>query len=300
MGNLCCTAANHKEGHHHPAEELALENKTQTVPYSSATGRLRLQKIKMSSLGKSRARSGDAPFSWRTALDNRDLGSQEAYDKARASLQAAEHAKAFDAEVWSSSSTIEQEAVELVKKIRLYDWDNTYGQPFDANGLTGKRAAGQHFLGNVDLIDKTRLMEVARRLPKGAHLHIHFNACLPGKFLLRQARDIDSMYIRSTLPLTTPENLAASRISFMVMTPHEATHEKASDGSQKYVPLGDVWTPDYICNSWMLYKDFQRLFRVETENGEVLRKTRGAEAWLERKMQIGEEEAHGTHQTGRG
>jgi hypothetical protein len=54
----------------------------------------------------------------------------------------------------------------------------------------------QHFLGNVDLINQTLLFEVATKMPKGAHLHIHFNSCLPARFLIEQARDVDAMYIR--------------------------------------------------------------------------------------------------------
>jgi adenosine deaminase CECR1 len=290
MGILfCCTGAD-KEGDDPP------ESKTPILSHSEAPRRL--YKLKMPQINKPGTRT---QLSWRTAIsETQDFVDLAAYEKARGSLHDAERARAFDAEVEATASSIERQASEIVRKIRLYDWDNTYGQPFDANGLTGKRAAGQHFLGNVDLINKTRLLKVAKKMPKGSHLHIHLNACLPAQFLIRQARDIDAMYIRSTQPLTTAENIAASRISFMVMTPHEATHVKTADGAEKYVSLSNLWDPEYVSNTWMSYKEFQRRFKLRDENGETLRGTYGAEAWLEKKMQIGEEEAHGTHQTGRG
>jgi adenosine deaminase CECR1 len=50
----------------------------------------------------------------------------------------------------------------------------------------------------------------------------------------------------------------------------------------------------------MPYKQFQRQFDFTDEKGQILRKTHGAETWLERKMLISEEEAHNAHQSGKG
>ncbi|KAF4637969.1 hypothetical protein G7Y89_g121 [Cudoniella acicularis] len=238
---------------------------------------------------------------WKAAFTKREFDDPVAYNHARAELQTIERSRAFDAEEIAGASKIERDAAALVRRIRNYDYDNTYGKSHDAHGHpTGKRTQGEHFLGNVDLINKTQLMKVAKRMPKGAHLHIHFNSCLPAKFLIQQARDIDAMYIRSTLPLTSQANLDASRISFMVMTYREATHVKEAHGKEHKVGLGDVFHPNYVCNRWMRYKQFQEQFELDVGNGEILEGTSGAETWLERKMVISEEEAHGTHQTSRG
>ncbi|KAM0195396.1 hypothetical protein ACHAPC_000591 [Botrytis cinerea] len=236
----------------------------------------------------------------RLAIEKREFDTPEDYNKALQALQLVERRTAFDAKAEELASDVEKRAAKIVQRIRNYDWDNTYGKSVDAKGLaTGKRTQGEHFLGNVDLINRTELMKIAKRMPKGAHLHIHFNSCLPARFLIKQARDIDAMYIRSTLPLTSPENYTASRISFMVMTPHEATHVKGEE-KETYVPLGDVTDIDYVSNRWMPYKQFQRQFNFIDENGERLSGTSGAETWLERKMLISEDEAHGCSQTGRG
>ena len=286
MGALCSTID--KDGDDPP------ESKAQAQAQTHLPRRLH----KMPQIGRPGTRSQQ---SWKAAISHREFETVGAYNKALEDLQLAEKAIAFDAEATATASKIERLAAALLKKIQAYDWDTTYGQPFDAQGhATGKRTEGEHFLGNVDLINRTELMKVARRMPKGAHLHIHFNSCLPAKFLIQQARDIDAMYIRSTLPLTSPENMKASRISFMVMTPHEATHTKDAAGVETYVPLGDIWESSYTCNTWMPYKQFQNEFEFVDEDGQVYKKTSGAERWLERKMLISEEEAHGSPQTGRG
>jgi adenosine deaminase CECR1 len=286
MGVLCSTID--KDGDDPP------ESKAQDQAQPHAPRRLQ----KMPQIGRPWTRSQQ---SWEAAVGHREFETLAAYTEALKDLQLAESSIAFDAEVTATASKIEARAAALLKKIRASDWENIYGPPFDAQGhATGKRTEGEHFLGNVDLINRTKLMEVARQMPKGAHLHIHFNSCLPGKFLIQQARNIDAMYIRSTLPLTSPENMATCRISFMVMTPHEATHTKSADGIETHVPLGNIWGPSYIRNTWMPYKQFQQEFKFEDKDGQVYEETSGAEMWLERKMLISEEEAHGTQQTGRG
>lgn len=238
---------------------------------------------------------------WRDAIEKREFESPEEYNAARRDLQLAEKAVAFDHDVVATASKTERLAVDLVRKIIAYDLAQARSNTIDSTGQTAQpRIPGDHFLGNVDLINKTELMKVAKRMPKGAHLHIHFNSCLPAKFLIQQARNIDAMYIRSTKSLTTPQNCADSRISFMVMTRHEATHVKGSDGLETETPLGNVFDANYVPNQWMLYKEFQQAFLLVDENQVSLEGTEGAETWLERKMIITEEEAHGTQQTGKG
>jgi len=274
MGGLCSSI--NKDG-----DERPRERKFQSPPQASRSRRLHLME---SARHSNRYSSG-----WRVALDG-GFETPEAYEAARKDMQTEEMTRAFDADVVKSSSSIERKAVEIVKKIRWFDREQTYGSDVDA----------RHFLGTVDLINQTELFKVAKRMPKGSHLHVHFNSCLPAAFLIRQARDISAMYIRSTLPLVTLENLAATRISFMVMTLQEATHLKGDDGSLTYVPLGDLLDYKYTSNAWMPYKDFQRRFKYVDQSGKILEGTHGAESWLETKMQISEEEAHSFQQTGRG
>lgn len=273
-----------------------MESKTPSAPTSPR----RLHKMPQSKGPFTRSRS--KPPNWRDAIQKREFDSPEEYNAALGRLQLAEKAVAFDHEVFATASEIEIRAVELVRKIILRDRESAKNISQNDPGQSSRNTLpGDHFLGNVDRINGTELMKVAKRMPKGAHLHIHFNSCLPAQFLIQQARNIDAMYIRSTEPLTTPQNWTDSRISFMVMTQHEATHTKGSDGVETETPLGNVFHVDYVPNRWMPYKHFQQKFRFfDDENQVLLKGTKGAETWLERKMVISEEEAHGTQQTGKG
>jgi hypothetical protein len=126
--------------------------------------------------------------------------SVENYEETRALLIAKENSQAFDWQAVATASTIEKRANELVAAIRNTDEEEIYGKLKDRHGR--KRDPAHHFLGNVDLINQTELFKVAKRMPKGAHLHCHFNSCLRPEFLLGHARGRESMYIRSTCPLT--------------------------------------------------------------------------------------------------
>lgn len=96
-----------------------------------------------------------------------------------------------------------------------------------AQGWQGQlhpRWAGDHFLYNQPLIDgaapdasKSQLLQIMDRMPKGAHLHIHFNSTLPPEFLLREAARQPHMRIWSTLPLTSCENLDLCEIQFSIL-----------------------------------------------------------------------------------
>ena len=45
-----------------------------------------------------------------------------------------------------------------------------------AVGIDTKKHSVEHFLSITDLIEQTQLFAICRDMPKGAHLHIHFNA----------------------------------------------------------------------------------------------------------------------------
>ncbi|KAI0999856.1 hypothetical protein K3495_g8341 [Podosphaera aphanis] len=248
--------------------------------------------------------NGTQPFLYgKTVPMDEELEDPISYNIAREKLKRAEKERAFDASTTVNSSDIEIQAARLVRKIVEYDQENTFGEKNNMYDQLSGKNHGEHFLGNVDLINKTELMKVAKKMPKGAHLHIHFNSCLPARFLLRQARNIDAMYIRSTLALTNSENMDRARISFMVMTLYEATHTTDPDGHEQYVPLGNVWDENYIPNRWMPYRKFHTEFDPHdtwNERQYGLERTVAAELWLEKKMQFTEDEAHHSKQTGHG
>lgn len=291
MGILCSTID--KEG------DDPTEGKAHVHQLPSAPGRF----LKMPQFFGHSTRSQQRP-NWKDAIEEREFVTTDDYNKARDNLEAAEKERSFDQEVYFRATDREKRANDIVRRLRNYDRDHTYGKSQPGDSPEGKRTEGQHFLGSVQHIQSTELFKVARRMPKGAHLHIHFNSCLRARFLIEQARDIKAMYIRSTLPLTAHQYWVDSRISFSVLTTREATHVKDTDGVERDHGLGDIFQSNYESNRWMSYQDFQSKF-IKYEEDDRTKSitgwgTKGAEDWLEQKMLISEEEAHGTQQTGKG
>ncbi len=201
--------------------------------------------------------------------------SVESYEEARATLIAREHLQAFDGRAVATASELEKRANELISAIRKTDEKDVYGALRDRHGR--QRTVADHFLGNVDLINKTELLKVAKKMPKGAHLHCHFNSCLRPEFLIGHARGRESMYIRSTCPLTSEQAMQQAEISFLVQPPQ---------------PEGvNLFSEDYVAQSWMKYPSFCEIFPGGLE---------AAEKWLIWKMLLNEEEAYNTYQTGTG
>jgi adenosine deaminase CECR1 len=197
------------------------------------------------------------------------------YEEARAALIARENSRAFDGRAVATASDLEKRANELVGAIRENDERDVYGALRDKHGR--QRTVADHFLGNIDLINKTELLKVAQKMPKGAHLHCHFNSCLRPEFLLEHARDRESLYIRSTCPLTSEQAMQQAEISFLVQPPQ---------------PEGvNLFSEDYVTQTWMSYPKFCEVF----PGGLV-----AAENWLIWKMLLNEEEVYNTYQTGTG
>jgi adenosine deaminase CECR1 len=291
MGVLCSTVDK--------TEDEPTEGKAQNQPFSHTSHRLHKMPRFVASAKETRS-----AVRWEERiLKGGEYVDVKDYDKARAQLQLAEKHSNFDAEIASNPLDYEEEAAELVRKIRMYDWQTTYGVSHDDEAHPKKpRPGGDHFLGNVDLINETELFKVAKKMPKGAHLHVHFNSCLSQEFLIQQARDVEAMYIKSNVRLTQkePKSFVSSRIAFNVMTRDNATKYRDAKGVESRRPLGDIFDVSYIPDTWMSYRDFQRRFRFRSESGQILIGTDGAETWLAQKMLISEEEAHGVHQTSHG
>jgi adenosine deaminase CECR1 len=198
----------------------------------------------------------------------------QSYEEARATLIARENLQAFDGRAIAIASDLEKRANEVVIAIRKADEKDVYGALRDSNGR--QRKVADHFLGNVDLINKTELLKIAKRMPKGAHLHCHFNSCLRPEFLIQHARGRESMYIRSTCPLSSPQAMQQAEISFLVQAPQP-------DGV-------NLFDENYVAQSWMKYTKFCDAF----PGGGL----EAAEKWLIWKMLLNEEEVHNTYQTG--
>jgi adenosine deaminase CECR1 len=178
--------------------------------------------------------------------------------------------EAFDARVIAQASQTEKRAKKIVKEIKnsdivVYKNDN--------------KDVGDSFLKNVDTIERTELFKVAKKMPKGSHLHCHFNTGLKPSFGIEQARGRSPMCIKSTLPLATQENKDNSEIAFQVYPVEDDNDEKTAKNK-------DIFSPSYSGGKnadWMRYNDFCNEFDGGLE---------ACEEWLSSKMVLTEKQVY--------
>ncbi|PWW76862.1 Metallo-dependent hydrolase [Tuber magnatum] len=211
-----------------------------------------------------------------TATESLSLStcSQDEYERVREKLLARDRGVAFDTQAIARATKLERSADQVVKRIRQHERAHLGVSPSNGSG------SSEHFLGNLENINRSQLMEISKMMPKGAHLHCHFNTCLHPSFLIRQARGMKSMFIRSSVALVRPEDFVRAAISFAVLPPD--------------TPGSDIFDWGYSSLEWAPYPDFLERFPGEMLGGE------GPESWLANKMIIREQEAHDIHQTTHG
>jgi len=218
----------------------------------------------------------------------------------------------------SKDDQAERKAGVIIHGIREYERRVTFGN-LASEAIPGPdtRDMGGQFLTNKERIDTASLLyKIAKAVPKGCLLHLHFNAELHPELLLLQAREIDNIYIRSIRPLITDEDLSLTEMVFNVLDPAQVD------------PNVDIFSPTYPGNAtnwktdewkwrvWMKWDDFRKSFdekgygkkwaqrentiEIEvphtcSEPGQV--SLRPAENWLKAKMVLSTEEAYDPSQT---
>jgi adenosine deaminase CECR1 len=207
------------------------------------------------------------------------------YEEQRRSLLAEEKTESFDGQAILTASAQERRANDIVTEIRQRDAELFYN--------SGRDIAGQvmtpeiHFVGNASNIESTQLFKIAQRMPKGAHLHCHFNSCLPPRFLLQQAKNNAHMYIKSNLALASEDNRERAEIQFQMHVLEEEMHLEASVSllDNSYQATFDAKDKR---RGWYSYDKF-----LQEYPGGAL----AAEDWLNSKLLFTEEEVHGVSQT---
>lgn len=208
------------------------------------------------------------------------------YFSYRQKLAEHEDSIAFDSRCRARATELEQRVDAILHRLRCRDASRVYGSAKPRRGHAGQmhpRFAGDHFLSNVDLIDQTALFDVAHRMPKGTHLHIHFNACLPPKALLDIAKGMDRMFVTSDLPLISDsdfENFDKCELQFSILSP------------EKEKP-GDIFSSSYQARQTMKLSAFLQRFSQYYSRATV-------DQWLLAKLLFEEQETHGLLQTSLG
>lgn len=208
------------------------------------------------------------------------------YFRQRAELERRERTLAFDHACAQNATPEEIRANGILQRLKRRDRRRVYSAAPPRTGFGGQvhpRREGDHYLSNAPLIARTDVFQLARRMPKGAHLHIHFNSCLPPAVLLGVAAGMERMFITSDIPLTPEDDFSAfwrCEIQFSMLPP------------EREVP-GDLFSAGYTPRQTMRYQEFLAKF---ANSGYP----HTAEEWLTQKLAFSEDEAHDKLQTSYG
>lgn len=220
----------------------------------------------------------------RTALNPQQMD----YEQQKQRLVANDPYRSWDYKAVKTATEQEKKAAHIIWKLREHERDNIFGNTA-TEAIPGPHTKdmGGQFLTNRDLITtKSDVYKIAVQMPKGAHLHLHFNAELAPDELIEKAKERpEHMFVRSTQPILTEKDFQETEIVFSVLP---ANTTKVNLFSKDYKP--DFRTPG--STPWMLWKDFR----------EVYQRMRGHDAddWAKKKMILDEQEVYGMEQTTNG
>jgi adenosine deaminase CECR1 len=248
----------------------------------------------------------------------------EAYNKSHDELTEKEELNAWDREVRPKATStskldeVESDAARILRVLREYERKTTFGNlPSEAIPGPETLDMGGQFLTNKDRIEtRSMVYQIAHMVPKGALLHLHFNAELSPELLLEQAKNMDTMYIRSIRPLLTEQDLFETEMVFSVLASSDV-EANVDIFSPEYPGTGTNWKQDeWKRKVWMKWSIFQRQFMIKFPKAggqEPLAAPEGpqriccgaprqirlnpAETWLKSKMVLSLEEAYGSNQT---
>lgn len=218
------------------------------------------------------------------------------YKESRQTAMRIEASMGFEFAFEEKATAVEKRANKILQWIKEHDlkvYENA-GKRTDSLGQLHPRFYGDHFLSNVELIEKTMLFRLCQAMPKGAHLHIHFNANLHPGFLLGVAAKMDRMYIWSSMALTDKAAFDQCRIQFSILS-ESSLNEKNSSGAGAVNIFQRAYDsyPDRDAGAgWMPFKSFKKAFPRSTKMD--------VDRWLQRKLVFHEEETHNSLQTAMG
>ncbi|KAK1754197.1 hypothetical protein QBC47DRAFT_302869 [Echria macrotheca] len=215
-----------------------------------------------------------------------NINNIEEYFTIRSQILEREASVGFDWSCQHKASDNEYRANAILQTLRHNDNLRVYERAPARQGYGGqehRRVCGDHFLSNADLIEETDVFKVAQKMPKGAHLHLHFNANLPPDFLLDIAKKMPRMFITSTDPLISDNdyiNYKKCEIQFRIRS--EADE----------LP-GNLFSSEYERGQTMQFSQFIREFPSHYMKASV-------DDWLKSKLVFNEEEVHHCLQTVKG
>ncbi|KZV69050.1 adenosine deaminase-like growth, partial [Peniophora sp. CONT] len=197
-----------------------------------------------------------------------------AYEAARAELIASDRALRRDNARIASASDGEKRADEKIRALRAQEAQGVWDGENIPNVFPG-----MGFLVCKDIIDRTELFKIVRKMPKGALLHAHLDACVDKSKLLALAYEYPQMHIRIEHGVT-PERMADQlpTLAPLAVSPFAAGSNAGMSAAQGYV--GDTWIP---------------LVEARKAFDTALGGPEGFDKWILDTQMVNPGEAYGTH-----
>lgn len=229
--------------------------------------------------------------------------SSNQYSEKRKALVADDRGHSWDHKATLTASENELRAARILSNIREHERidPELYGNlPGEAIPSDQTHDMGGRFLFNQNSIERSKAFAIAKRMPKGSHLHLHFNSEIPAEHLFPHARKLTgTMFIRSTRALNSEEGFRTCEIVFNVF---EADKQTSDIFSSEY--NGDIKADGN--SPWMLWSLFREQFPQIAPSSVISPYeacTDGldlAEQWARQKMVISPTRAYHDHQTHNG
>ena len=158
-------------------------------------------------------------------------------------------------------SPLAKEACEIVGRIKDEEQKTIWTSEFE-NALAQETGAniypGMMFSLAKDRMEKTKLWQIVRKMPKGALLHAHMDAMVDYEFLFEVLLSTPGMHIYCATPISTPQQLEVAPVSFRFL--------KTEHGMPLFEPVTpfmftnrtftvngkSIWTPEYVPNTPIL------------------------------------------------
>ncbi|PVH97542.1 Metallo-dependent hydrolase [Periconia macrospinosa] len=232
--------------------------------------------------------------------------------KERDDLVKTEVERSWDAEATRTASDKEIRTAVIVRGLREFERRVVFGNiASEAIPHPDTRDMGGQFLTNKAKIEKDSILfkHIAKAVPKGALLHLHFNAELNPERLLAQARSMENMFVWSNMALLSESDLLLTEMMFKIMP---STTKSNNIFSQDFKTASDSWKKPECNNSvWMRWSEFTEAFENKFPGKYVQPKgdqdqlnlnlepidLKPAENWILQKMVLSEAEAYDPHQT---
>ncbi|KAF8077740.1 hypothetical protein FPV67DRAFT_10272 [Lyophyllum atratum] len=196
----------------------------------------------------------------------------EAYQQARAALIDEDRSLRRDRHKHTSA---EETADQLVREIRATEASTIWKQKHES---IPHPFPGMEFLTGREIIVKTRLFALLRKMPKGALLHCHLDATVNATVLLKLALEQPALHVRVSERVTSL-NIGSLLPQFRALPPNE------------FFDARGLTDESYEAERWVSLQNARKNFDAGLGGPE------GFDKWVIGAMMINPTEAYHTHNT---